>query len=62
MNKKLRIITLVLLVCFAVSGYQVFNHTIYAHMATPLLGISTLGLQVILIVILIGVFTTRRQR
>jgi hypothetical protein len=62
MNKKIRIITAVLLVCFAVSGYQRLNHTIYAKTMMPLLIISTLGLQVIFFLTLVRMVNIRRQR
>jgi len=62
MNKKMRIITLVLLVCFAASGYLVFNHTIYASTVMPLLIISSLGLQVIFFLVLVRIFNVWRQR
>lgn len=62
MNKKMRIITAVLLVCFAISGYQRFNHTIYASTMMPLLIISSLGLQVIFFLTLVRIFNIWRQR
>lgn len=62
MNKKIRIITAVLLVCFAACGYQVFNHTIYAKTVMPLLMISSLGLQVIFFLTLVRMVNIWRQR
>lgn len=62
MSKKMRIITAVLLVCFAVSFYHKFNHTIYASRAMILGGISILGLQVIFIMSVIRMFIAWRQR
>jgi hypothetical protein len=62
MNKNLRIITAVLLLCLAVSLYHRMNHTIYASKAIILLIISTVVLQAIFLVTVIRLIVSRRQR
>lgn len=62
MSKKMRIITAVLLVCFAVSFYQRFNHTIYASRTAIPGAVSLAGLQVIFILSVIRMFIAWRQR
>lgn len=62
MSKKMRIITVVLLVCFAVSCYQQLNHTIYASRTVVLGVVSLVGLQVIFVLSVIRMFIAWRQR
>lgn len=62
MNKNLRIITAVLLLCFAVSLYHRMNHTIYASKAVILLIITTVGLQAIFLITVIRLIISKRQR